>query len=499
MAICSYNAKRIIPAPFVQITKSFNKTGDGENVGAVFTLVLTGTLMSFKGSPDDDGLFYTGSRYDPDGRTDPTFTVGIDQDSRIASIFRKQEALRELFSEEGHSLEFQAFDGSPPIKCNPRIQSIEFQDGTWVDVCRYTITCEADIVYVNGQSFGEDTFESYISDLTETWNIDVSDDRGEGLGLPRTYTLTHAISARGKRFYNEIEELEAPAWEQARRYVLPRLGIANALLPSSGVLDLPSYYAGFNHVRKEDIDKRGGNYGITETWLLASGSALEDFNVSVKRDARDGLTNVSIEGTITGLEERDTSLQLVTSKYDNASDKFTSVSGVLLTRAQAYSGMTLNVEPMSTVIGRNPVTGSITYAFEYNDRPSNFIAGAKSETISVSNSFNVDTFAQIFVLGRVQGPVLQNLGTKEATTSSLNIEVVFSPATLSANTAAAYRSMIWSQNPRFSGAAPDIQKIIDGFSPLNAGLAATQFTSEQTENWEPTSGRYTYRLSVTYE
>ena len=45
----------------------------------------------------------------------------------LKAILRKQEAIRILFSEDGHNFEIQPWDGGPSSKCNPRIQSIEFE------------------------------------------------------------------------------------------------------------------------------------------------------------------------------------------------------------------------------------------------------------------------------------------------------------------------------------------------------------------------------------
>lgn len=498
MAIVSYNSNRIIPAPLVQINKTFEKTGDGEIKGARFNLTLNGTIMAFKGSPNQSGVFYTGSNYDPDGRTDPTYTVGIDENSRLAAIMRKQEAIRDLFSEEGHSLEFQSFDGSPAIKCNPRINNIEFEQGIWYDICRYTINCEADVLYINGTAIGEDSFNQYISECSESWNIETSEDKQEGVGLPRTYIITHNVSAKGKRFYNDEGNLESPAWEQARKYVIPKLGLNNSFLSSSGVKDLPSYYGGYNHVRREETNINEGSYSVTETWLLASGSALEEFNVSINNDTKNGVTTVGIEGNVTGLEERNSNMSLTTSKYDNALEKFNSVSGVFLDRAQTYSGYTLNVVPVKTVIGKNPITGVITYNFEYDNRPSNLIPGVKSEVISLTNSWNVDTFATIFVLGRAAGPVLQSLGTKEAKKRNLSIECVFPAATLSGSTITDYKNIFNTQNPRFTSAASVIQNIIDAADPINNGYNQ-RFIANQEEVWEPTTGRYSYKVDFVYE
>ena len=41
----------LIPAPFVNITKNFDKQGDGEIIGVTYSIALTGTLLADKGSP----------------------------------------------------------------------------------------------------------------------------------------------------------------------------------------------------------------------------------------------------------------------------------------------------------------------------------------------------------------------------------------------------------------------------------------------------------------
>ena len=41
----------LIPAPFVNITKNFDKQGDGEIIGVTYAISLTGTLLADRGSP----------------------------------------------------------------------------------------------------------------------------------------------------------------------------------------------------------------------------------------------------------------------------------------------------------------------------------------------------------------------------------------------------------------------------------------------------------------
>lgn len=486
-----YNSQRLIPAPFVNVSKEYQKSSDGTIIGSVFTLNIKGTIIAYKGSPDSSGTFWNVGGYPADEVLDDT--------ERLAAIIRKQEAIRNLFSEDGHQLEFQSLDGSQPMKCNPRVNSIEFTDDIWYDRCEYTINCESDILSVNGSLLGEDNFDYHISAADESWQFETNEDQAEGLGLNNTYRLTHNISATGKRFYNSDGSLRRPAWQEAREFVLDRLGLDNDVVLSSGILNLPSYYGGKNHVRSEQLDELQGNYSVTETWLFASGNALEEFTISTSAAEDTGKTTVSIEGTVTGLEVRDSNFNIVSTKWDNASTKFASVSGVALNRAQTYSGLTLNITPLTFNIGKNPINGVITYAFSYDNRPSRCITNSKSEVISIHNDFNVDLFAVIPVLGRAAGPVLQGLSSKREKITSLNLELVFNTNSYSGCSSAKWKNALWTNNPRFSSPqSSEIQAIVDGASPLNNG-ASVAYVSDQGETWEPFTGRYTYNITWVWQ
>jgi len=497
MSRVHYDGNLLQPAPFVSVSKQFQKSENGESVGTLFNLTIQGTIVAFKGSPDSAGDFWTVSGSPADET--------IAANARLKAIIRKEEAIRDLFSNEGKSLEFQSLDGSQPMKCNPRILSVEFPEGTWYDRVPYTIVCEADIVYINGTALGEDDFTEFISSATETWAFETSEDQQEDLEQPRTYRMTHTVEAQGKRFYDETGTLEKEAWQQAQDWVLPKLGFDATVALSAGVNNLPDYYQGLNHVRSENTNKQGGNYSVTESWIVSSGTALETFDVSTVESDNDGTINVSINGQVTGLEERDSDLQLTTSKYDNAVTKFAIVEPLIQGRASSYSGAILHPTPINTTVGRNPNTGTISYNYEYNDRATNFITGAKSEIITINNSWEVDVFASVGVLGRLAGPVLQNLNTKRETTRNLSIELVFGNSYASGQSAS---DMFNSFNPRLnSPQSTDIQTVVNAANPVLAGAlnnigvaATTAYVSEQNENWNPKGGgRYTYNVSWTYE
>lgn len=485
----TYNSKKIIPAPFVGITKNENRAGDGSLVGKTYQLTVRGTLLAFKGSPSSSGTFWTISGYP----TDETVVA----DSRLTSILRKQEALRQLFSEDGKSFEIQALDGAQPLKCNPRVVSVDVAEGVWYDRCDYTIQLEADKIYPEIDA-SLDSSNIYIESASESWSIETNEDNLETYNGSRTYSLRHNISAKGKRFYETTGLLSKNAWEQARDYVIPRLGFDATIALSSGVNNLPSYYNGINLVRSEEIDELDGSYSVSENWILASGLATEHFSIRIDNSLESPYQTVSLEGEIQGFEQRDSSMNIVSSKWDNALSKFTYASGVAHNRAQTFSGLSLNVLPLTFNQGRNPITGNINYQIDYNDRPSRLIPGAKSEVVSINDNNRGDVFAAIFCIGRSAGPILQDMGATTEASRTLNIELLISPPTYSNNNISTIKTLI-NQNPRldpsYSGA---IDNIIVAANPINNGFT-TSLRSSPQESWDFLNGRYSYNVTWTYE
>lgn len=494
-----YDGKRIIPAPFVTFNKNYSKTGDGELIGSLFSIVLKGTIVAHKGSPDTTGTFWTSSGYPSDEVVDDT--------EALKAIMRKQEAIRNLFSDEGKTLEIQSADGSQPMKCNPRVISVEFSEGLWYNRCEYSIQLEADIVYINGTPLGEDSFTQNLAEANESWSIETNEDQPESIELNRTYRMSHSVSATGKRFYDETATLQKAAWKWARDWVVPKLGFDATIALSSGVNQLPSYYGGFNHVRNEEVDENGGRFSVNETWILASGNVIEDYTIETSVNTTDGITTVGIQGNITGLETRsESTMNVLTSKYAAASGKFDSISGSLAyQRAQIYSGQTLNMIPAQSTITRNPIAGNIQYSYQYDTRPSNIVTGTKSENITVSRSWDVDVVAAIPVLGRTAGPVLQPINTHQEAVVSLDIQLIFGSEF--AGTGINPTTLLVSRNPGLvDPQKTQIQNIVNAVKPSNAGYlnnagnaASVQYVRSQSENWEPRTGRYGLQIEWIYE
>lgn len=470
----AYDGKRIIPAGLLTINKQYEISGDKTKIGSNFTITVNGILMAFKGSPDSAGDFYTGSKYDPDARDEPTFLEDLSENERLGAIIRKQEALRELFSEEGKEFYIQSFDGTAPLKWRPTNITVSFQEGRWFNVCPYTITMETDLMSVNGELDGEDSFEHAISSAEETWAIETLEDTDfEG---QNTYRLVHTIRATGKRVYDE-NGLVKESWEQAKAYVQTRLGYDSSKVTSSIILPVNSFNR-YNRVLSETVDELGGSYSVDEAWVLADSSATETFEVTTER--ADGDTRVTINGTVNGLSVGD---DLDGSKINNAESHFNSIQSSLKSRAELYSGETLNANPLSFNTSKNIVGGVIGYNYQYSNSTNQF-ADALSEIIEVTRSDSVDAFASIFVLGRTRGPVLQDLGTHQLKTVRLSISCVFPTTTVSYS------------NPLTTTYLSTLNNILDDVRPTGEGGV---YISNRDDNWNPKTGSASFNIEWSYD
>ena len=489
MSVVKYNNKRLIPAPFISINKKYDKAGDGSLLGSTFNISLVGTIVTHMGSPTSSGSWWTGVGYPPD--------ESVSSDNRLKAIQTKQDSIRDLFSDEGKLLVIQSPGLDVPVSGFPRINDIDFSEGQWYDRSQYTVNLELDRLY----PAEEDSFTHNINSAEESWQIETNEGQPEGLGnLSKTYRLTHTVAATGKRRQDGTGTDVREAWAEARNWVHTKLGQDSTIAYSSGVLNLPSYYTDvfYNHTRNENINKKAGSYSVTENWILASGAVTEDLNISTNLTVEDPEKTVRVEGTITGLETGLAGSGIQTTKYENASSRFVIASGLAFTRAQNYSGISLNLRPFSATIGKNPIVGIISYSFVYNNRPSNLVAGARSEIVNVADSVTGgQSFAEIFVLERSYGPILQDLGTRPSFKRNLSIELVMDRPTVS-GTVESIRSAFHESNPRrHSATSGNIENIINAVNPQNMGFSET-YSDLPQENWNFLKGRYSYNQTWTY-
>lgn len=501
-----YDSKKIIPCPLVSVEKGYDRTGDTTKIGSKFTLTLTGNIVC-SGSPNSGGEFWTDSGY-PTSEFQSEFEELTSIDQKQKFLQNKMQAIRWLFAKDGLSFEVQPWDGSAPFKCYPRVVSLSFTEGVWVEKIPYTIVLEADELFGINTDFikdaedfnrDQDFFKDadgnklYLSEVSENWQMEVADGEPENESNPYTFRLTHTVSATGKKAYGS-DGLISTGWEQAQRWVTPRLGLDASFVNGTDALNL-SDMVGYNHVRQESTDELAGSYGVTETWLLAKSNSREDFTVSIQTSAETGLTTVNVEGEVIGLDTRDDDYVLTESKWTAALAKFTSITSggtpTVYTRAQTYSGASLNQTPISTSTGKNPISGRIQYTYSYDTRPTTCIEGALSESITITDKNPTDIFASIPVIGRAAGPVLQDMNTVSERSRTVSIEVVMPPSTICPNSAANVAAMM-ATSP-----ASAVDVIINAFQADLESNYSQVFKSDDNPTWtaRPT-GRYS--RSVTW-
>lgn len=460
----SYNSNAIIPAPYVSVVKEYQTTDDGNPIGTLYLITLKGKLISWQGSPNSSGTFWTSSGNPPD-------ESNLTTSQWMGSLLQKQFALRALFGTPGLTFNASGPDGSAPLSCNPRVRGIEIPEGNWTQDCDYTITLEADVLYRSGAPVEDpnDPTNYKVSKATEQWTIEIIDEH-----YP-IYRLSHSLSATGKRFYNSSGSLVQAAWQNAQDYVLNRLplGLQPSMITSSQVVNAGSLNA-YNYFRIQQVDEQGGVYGVTETWLCYDPpdgiAAYEEINGTVRYAVQDGRHVVNLEGTITGLQvSNNTSGAITSTRYTNAQAKWAAVQPLLLSRAQTIAGFTLNPTPMSQLQGVNQTTGVITYAYEYDTRVVPTIPGAIWQIVTIANQNAAELVAEIPIPGRGLGPVIQDLDTITKKGQTVTIEARLPMATIS-----------------FTPTKPDTTAIMTSYAPTGTVV----WVQSDEETWTANDGHY---------
>jgi hypothetical protein len=380
------------------------------------------------------------------------------------------------------------------------------------------------------------------------WNAD----RTSLDSIGKTFTLSKTISAVGKkRFDDSTAKPDSPspllddgaggkgggeAWQQASGYVLTTYGLGNSVTnladgsdtfnyPTNDLpiplafLGLPGYYNVYNHRRNVSVDRAGGSYSITEEWVLASGTATnavsEDTNVSISTSQDNGLTQVSINGTLKGfngnkypnpftVDPHSTSnYSVVTSHWEDAVKPKVYQMAKTLAGGDYYG--VLHSKPLTTSVSKNPAQGTIAFDYQFDTRPANCIPGSLAESITVTDNAPGQVIVETAVIGRVLGPVMQNMGTQAPTwVRSLTIDVTMSgiaPFDCKPDSIGVWLvDMKPSNRTTPYNTKSALEAIIKGAAPHGKpGVTKAYTTPSPAETWDPKNGKYTYNITWNYE
>lgn len=511
------------PTPLISISNSPIRNKEGK-FGSTYDITLNGTIIAYEGSPYSGGNWATSSAR-PDGQS-------VSDTGRLSSILEKQRAIRQLFARDGLALEVMDVGANEPhIIMYPILQSVSFQEGPYYDTCNYTVNLKADALYNKDNKFeygshiveapsggkvsGIDDYSHLIEDYTDSWSLEVDDSISPNPNILRSYRVTRNISATGKSHYTPSGK--RAGWEEAKRFiknVIPFSGAFKDLCPfsTSGLLNLPDIYDGYNHSRTESVDKTAGTYSVTDSWLVTSGTAFETYTLSLSSSISEPFVKVGIDGRIKGLVSTPASGAIYTSgatsgyPIENARLLYNLISNsgnfgsgcIIFQRAANACKKQLNVQPLSISLGVNDLAGEITYNLEFNNRPVNVISGVLYENISINDTYPGDVYAVIPVIGRPTGPVLQYIGGRTEYRREASIEIGLDYTDI--NYGGFNRAAILLSKPSLNDPVRSyINQLIQIISPTNEPSVRKCYLEPPRETWNPKEGKYSISLSWVYE
>lgn len=420
--------------------------------------------------------------------------------------------------------------------------------------------------------------QSFINDFNEEWSIEVDEQFGENFGdvplysntasnpfrdliQPKSYIITHTLSANGKAHYGPDGKSEA--WKEARKFVQNRLVHSNTKdkpltksypntpfgeadlaqsdkdgnpnpnlgnpLPGffgSGALNLSDYYNGFNHSRNEDIVISEGSYSVTETWLVASGTDYENYSMSITSDNQNPFVNINLQGKIKGL-----SSLVPSSVYFGGQQQDQKASGIDADKQDPRFLVSpyMNALEKWYKISKSGVFGytsdiyrraNSTVAVELNSQPLDISLGMNEYTGEIDYSLSFDNRPTNII----SGTLFENISINEtypgdvfATIPVLGRQT--GPVFQYMGSRTAYsrdltvdltmdstkipydtgRKMLQRRPSAINPTASQLEKLIHELSPQHEPGIRKYFHDPPQESWNPKTGQYSFSIRWTYE
>lgn len=408
------------PVPLLAESKEFLRVpNDSSSLATITTLTFNGTLL-----PDVPAL------------------TGISPDATCLELLdRKSDQLAFALSEDRGSLVIVDASGYTVVNARPKVVSLDFEESQIVNHRKYTIVFEIESDFGNNR----------VREFEETWSFNQNEDD--------TVAVSHEINAVG------IHDAAAgfTAITNARSYVLNR---ANTINKDQSVFIKQPYVSAlvdvdqltqFNHLRSENSNLVAGSFGISETWIMASGSFKDDRTIDQSWELNDAgalIQTLTIQGTVQGYG--DTTFD----KYNAAQNGFDTF---VAPQIQFYSASGITSRSLS----RNRFGGSVNYSLNIIPTGS---ADDQIETRGLTRSFERNE----------DGSVTQTVTTSAQLRKG-------SPSGISALV-----DLVWSSNypidsfePPFSAAlSGNIESISVQRDELQKSISLTRvYRDQSTLNW----------------
>lgn len=455
-----------IPGPFptFSITREDIRLDDGTFLNTLYTISVTGNVTA----------------------TGTYSTKGTRQGQLHGYLKTLVGTGANAFGSKGiGTLDIQPYGGANSMSfTDARIVSVEALEADeasgGIHYHPYSIQFQANLSNMDG---GAQTYS--LSSVNESWefsNSDIITNEDE-----KSFTVTHTISAVGVATAADGNY----AWMQAKAYVDKRAASALAdinLEPIEGMTasspaNLGSIFTGFsstatvNHVRTTNSNITAGEYGITDTWILAGSTAIVDIEISSETGEQVEHNTATVSGTITGLDSSGATAG-TSDAYANAETMWGTIEGTLRSLANS-SGVAIPATngELTKNVGKNKNSATITFSVTYNDMQG-LLAGSISESLQIDDSGGTDVVAIIGVILRASGPIIQDMGTLTEKRKSVTFTA----------------KMKKSER----GDQPDGGTIVEGYKPTASAGGSGPYLDTEQESWNPITGDYTLTREWVY-
>ena len=494
------------PFPRYSISREIIRTGDGTPMASKFSISITGTATIHEDDTQD--ITDKGARQ---SRVQGQAINNLQMGRAEEYLWGVGKLSIDPYGGKANKISFT----------DAMLVSVECQEQTeesaGIQTLEYSMSFEA---YQDASSASNNTTAidakvdpTYcMSAMDESW--DVSENEGtvgfasnDISGTPeRTYTLSQSVSGTGVKKFTSGGggSVSSEAWEQCVAWVQSRLVdtpasvstniVGGAAASSYDTLTLGgglgyalSAYTAVNKLRTVSTNLAEGSYSVTTTWLMVPngvGLATHEAEASLDSAQDSQSATVTVSGTITGLSTAAPGNSGADDRYTNASGVLSTVLTYAYTLANAaYTaaalGGTLRNTQLNKSIGHNKSGGTITYSVSFNDLEPE-ISGALSESVTV-NYDNEDgtnnVIAVIPIIGKADGPVIQNMGTTTEKKVNVSFDVVMQKG---------YRTT-----------KPNGLSSVIAYKPTTSNPTGVH-QGRKTESWSPSTGAYNLSLEWIY-
>lgn len=462
-----YNGSGLIPAPFVEISKTIIRGEDDKPVSTEVNFALRGTIVNVGTDLDSPGAQSFGA-FD------------------MNDILSEQERIRSIFSVQGGLLQIVPPNSGmgEEIDAYCEVDSIVFEPSTWTYRNDYVIGLKSTKIEGDTDPIGE------LKTFNENWNV-TEQENGQHL-------ISHEIQAVGKLIYSASGEnnplLAAKNYVKDRLYTIDTNGILfknnTSSIDFANILSNIGSTSGnfWNYQLIEGIGGSQYSWRATENFLHnPSGNVLDQYSVTSSFEESNIKTcNISINGTIIGYSDRASDLTLRNQIAKNYFDS--SVVSNLYLRAynNRPSGYSVYPIPNNVQTVQQLQNGSLSYTYSFIASSGFLTPGAISESIEISDIGSTDIFAAIPVPGRSNGAIIQNMKTKTNPERSISININFGQLTDQLTTSSLRN--LYNQKP-------NVDNIINCLVPSSGYY----YLRSNVENYNPIKRIYNRNVSYILE